>query len=218
MYFRWGFALTAVATVASLANAYPVISRRADKSSNGTSTVHVKSDSDFCLFLPANDAKDRVIADNEDDAVAYCTGNGLPTGFILSAHYKATDNYVQVTGLMDPSKANLQSNDDGGQFDTRAPHGAACEGYNYFVSLIEPAQNDYCIRCCNDKSDCNAGASEKGCSNLVPGDYSGPAGDSASGSSSKGTDTSGSSSSDSSSSASSTGSSTSASSLSNSGT
>jgi pyruvate-formate lyase len=49
---------------------------------------------------------------------------------------------------MDPTKANLNSSDDGGQYDIKAPKGASCAGWDYFVNLIEPSGKDYCIRCC----------------------------------------------------------------------
>jgi hypothetical protein len=110
----------------------------------------------FCVFLPPNDSTDRIISDTEWNAQAFCLGDApdatnagkLPSGFIQSAHYVATDAYVQVTGQIDPSKANLDSNDDGGQYDIKAPTGSTCAGWKYYVNLIEPSGSTYCIRCC----------------------------------------------------------------------
>lgn len=47
-----------------------------------------------------------------------------------------------------------------------------CNGYKYFVNLIEPDANVFCIRCCESQSDCNLGISTYGCERVVPGDYS----------------------------------------------
>ncbi|GAB5591576.1 hypothetical protein Unana1_06476 [Umbelopsis nana] len=154
-------------------------------------TVQVIDSKDFCFFLPPPGSSDMNISDNEGDAVAYCMGstpqapnaNTFADGFILSAHFVSTSDYVQVTGQIDPSKANLNANDQGGQYDIEAPKGATCAGYAYFVNLVEPAGNDYCIRCCHSVANCNRGISQDGCARVIPGDYSGP-GVSSSGSSS----------------------------------
>ena len=50
--------------------------------------------------------------------------------------------------------------------------GSACANYNYYVNLIEPHSNTYCIRCCKEKKDCNTGKSTYGCAYIIPGDYS----------------------------------------------
>ncbi|KAI9280084.1 hypothetical protein BY458DRAFT_501322 [Sporodiniella umbellata] len=148
--------------------------------------IQIVDSTNFCTFLPPSSETDRVISDTEYNANAFCMGSTpkatgaekIPTGFIQSAHYVKTDNYVQITGQIDPSKANLISTDDGGQYDIRAPMGASCVDWDYFINLIEPSGRDYCIRCCNNPTDCNRGISEKGCGRLVPGDYSGPNGSS----------------------------------------
>lgn len=137
---------------------------------------------DFCVFLPPDDATDRIISDSEWNANAFCMGSTplakdagvLPSGFIKSAHYVKTDLYVQVTGQMDYTKANLDGTDGGGQMDIKAPVGSSCVGWDYYVNLIEPTTNTYCMRCCNDTVSCNRGISEKGCAHIIPGDYSGP--------------------------------------------
>lgn len=138
----------------------------------------------FCMFLPPSDSKNRIIADTEWNANAFCLGNNplatgaekLASGFIKSAHYVKTDKYVQVTGQMDYTKENLVGTDGGGQMDVRAPMGSSCAGWKFYVNLIEPESNTYCMRCCNDDRSCNRGISEKGCAHIIPGDYSGPNG------------------------------------------
>ncbi|ORZ13527.1 hypothetical protein BCR42DRAFT_418492 [Absidia repens] len=136
----------------------------------------------FCVFLPPSGEMSDPLSDNEWDGQAYCLGstpkavdaNTLPDGFIQSAHYVATDDYVQVTGQIDASKMGLNPTDEGAQFDIMAPKGSSCAGWDYYVNLIEPAGNTYCMRCCNDTTNCNRGISQDGCARIVPGDYSGP--------------------------------------------
>lgn len=144
--------------------------------------VQIVDSTDFCLFMPTPGQEDMNISDSEQDATVYCMGTApkatgagkLPSGFILSAHYVSTSDYVQITGQINPAAAGLNVTDDGGQYDVAAPNGASCAGYQYFVQLIEPSGNDYCIRCCNSATDCNRGISEAGCARIVPGDMSGP--------------------------------------------
>ena len=138
--------------------------------------------SSFCVFLPPSDSTDRIVSNTEWNANSFCIGNTplatgaekLPNDFIKSAHFVKTDAYVQVTGQMDYTKANLVGTDGGGQMDIRAPMGSSCAGWKYYVNLIEPTSNTYCMRCCNDDRTCNRGISEKGCAHIIPGDYSGP--------------------------------------------
>lgn len=76
----------------------------------------------FCTFLPPVDEADREISDTEWNAQAFCMGDtpeaesagAIPDGFIQSAHFVATDDYVQITGQIDPTKANLDIKDWGG--------------------------------------------------------------------------------------------------------
>ncbi|KAJ2960096.1 hypothetical protein NQZ79_g4488 [Umbelopsis isabellina] len=144
--------------------------------------VSIVDSTDFCLFMPTPGQEDMNISDSEQDATVYCLGNApqatgagkLPSGFILSAHYVSTSDYVQITGQINPTAGGLNATDDGGQYDIAAPNGASCAGYQYFVQLIEPSGNDYCIRCCNSETDCNRGISQDGCARVIPGDFSGP--------------------------------------------
>ncbi|KAI8970455.1 hypothetical protein BDF20DRAFT_797655, partial [Mycotypha africana] len=142
--------------------------------------AQVKDATDFCVFLPPKDSTDRIISNTEWNANAFCMGDTplavgadkMPDGFILSAHYVKTDLYVQITGQMDYTKANLVGTDEGGQMDVKAPDGSSCAGWQYYVNLIEPVSNTYCMRCCVSMKICNRGISEKGCAHIIPGDYS----------------------------------------------
>ncbi|KAF7729956.1 hypothetical protein EC973_003369 [Apophysomyces ossiformis] len=161
--------LVASSSLFAYANAYGQIAQVVDATN-------------FCVFLPPEDSVDRIISNTEWNAQAFCMGNTplatnagkIPEGFIQSAHFVATDKYVQITGQIDPSKARLDPKDDGGQYDIKAPNGSSCAGWKFYVNLIEPTTNTWCMRCCNDKYTCNRGISEKGCQRIVPGDYSGP--------------------------------------------
>ncbi|CAO3578868.1 unnamed protein product [Absidia cylindrospora] len=161
--------------------------------------VQITSPNDFCLFLPPQPGAD--VATTEDDGIAFCmnpaTVQGsqvFPQGFITAAHYQQTESYTQITGFFDRTKYNLSPDDFGGQYDSHAKHkptGASCQNFPYFVSLIEPSNNRFCIRCCNDTEDCKTGISQRGCARVIsPGNYddnnqfdSVPPQDSASGSS-----------------------------------
>lgn len=124
----------------------------------------------------------RNIASTEYMGNVFCTGNTpkaqsagpLADGFILSAHYSQTKDFVQVTGQIDPAKMNLNVTDEGGQYDIAMPKQASCAGWKHFVNLIEPLGHTYCIRCCHSKEHCNRGISSSGCAHIVEGDYSGP--------------------------------------------
>ena len=142
-------------------------------------SVSLESEAIFCTFLPSIPWQN--IGDSEDTAIPYCTqptpnapgAQIFKPGYILSAHIAGTETYVQITGKMDPASGELNSDDDGGQYDSvGAPPGAVCTGYNKFVNLVEPSDGIYCIRCCLNDDDCNTNISTKGCRVVIPGDYS----------------------------------------------
>ena len=126
---------------------------------SSTPLTTIESESDFCLFLPPQPGL--VVAVNEDNGIPFCTNTSLvpnatefPEGFITTAHYLRNSSYVQVTGFFDRSKYDLGETDGGGQYDNHAhgkPTGAHCQDYNYFVSMIEPDIERFCIRCCQDE-------------------------------------------------------------------
>lgn len=138
-------------------------------------SIQLESDTAFCSFMPPHPGDD--VGGTENDGIPFCTNSSLggqvfPSGFIKSAHYASTSAYVQVTGTIDRSAYSLKSSDGGGQYDNRDIDGVTCNGYNYFVNLIEPDANVFCIRCCKSQSDCHLGISTHGCEAIVPGDYS----------------------------------------------
>ncbi|KAG0737318.1 hypothetical protein G6F57_011805 [Rhizopus arrhizus] len=139
----------------------------------------INSQKDFCIFLPPQPGL--VVAVNENNGIPFCFNQDavpnatvFPTDFITTAHYLKTSTYVQITGFFNRTKYDLQETDGGGQYDNHAkgkPVGAQCKGYNYFVNMIEPDLQRFCIRCCQDKDDCNTGRSGYGCLRIVTGDY-----------------------------------------------
>ncbi|ORX43073.1 hypothetical protein DM01DRAFT_1340847 [Hesseltinella vesiculosa] len=151
-------------------------------------TVAVANANNFCLFLPRSPGNKAdfgrvdpdAIADSEKTAVSFCTQAGLtsgakqlPSGFIRTANYQynTTAGFVQVTGQIDRTKYQLQMNDFGGQYDNHgsgSPPKSMCIGYPYYVQLVEPNLDQYCIRCCAHYQDCNASRSQYGCRRVVP--------------------------------------------------
>ncbi|SAM07586.1 hypothetical protein [Absidia glauca] len=152
-------------------------------------TTAVLDEARFCLFLPPTPGNKGnyggmidpdAIADSEKTSRVFCTLDGLvpgarlmPDGFITSAHYQfnTTAGFVQVTGEIDRTKYSLSAADGGGQYDNHgagSPPLSMCQGYKYYVSLIEPDIQGYCIRCCETYQDCNASRSAYGCRRVVP--------------------------------------------------
>ncbi|KAF9916195.1 hypothetical protein BX616_004364 [Lobosporangium transversale] len=173
---KFALSLAAIATVlfsASVTSAAPA------GGPNGQ-TAALISTSQYCLFLPRDYGGD--IAESEDDAVAFCNtaiptapnARKLPTGFVQSIHFvnNTSKSYVQITGRIDRSKYGLSESDGGGQYDIKAPVGSKCAGYGYYVQLLEPDEEIYCLRCCKNKSDCPVNKSTYGCRDVLGGDYS----------------------------------------------
>jgi hypothetical protein len=153
-------------------------------------TVALNSKSSFCLLLPPsagnkanNGGKQDVeaISDSEDYAVSFCTvadvnapqARSMPAGFITAANYQynTTAGFIQVTGSINPAAYGLSTSDEGGQYDNHGngkPAHSACAGFPYYVQLVEPNINGFCIRCCTNYQDCNASRSAYGCHRVVP--------------------------------------------------
>jgi hypothetical protein len=95
--------------------------------------------------------------------------------FITGAHYKKTDQYVQITGTIDATKTAIQM--DGGGFyeldrNVNSPPGGMCAGYDSFFNVVNPIDGIFCIKCCKGIDSCDISNWARGCSGLVPGDYS----------------------------------------------
>ncbi|CAI2195830.1 8608_t:CDS:1 [Funneliformis geosporum] len=136
--------------------------------------ITVESESLFCTFLP-NTPHQR-IGDSESTAIPFCTESSpkakgakiFPSGFIRNKKFLKEDGYVQVTGSIDITKYDLFADDEGGQYDANASPHSTCVGFKKFVSLIEPKEKQFCIRCCNDESKCDTNHSDQGCDALIP--------------------------------------------------
>ncbi|KAF9393205.1 hypothetical protein CPC16_002573 [Podila verticillata] len=168
------FSLTVLSAVALLASCPNTVDAKKGQ------IAAVESADNFCFFLPPQDSN-RNISDNEDKAIAFCTkkldnapgAQLFPEGFIQSAHFKrdTEKDWVQVTGKMVPKNYALNKKDGGGQYDVKAPVGAMCAGYKYFVNMVEPDGSIYCMRCCATKEDCPVGKSTYGCKSVIGGTY-----------------------------------------------
>ncbi|KAF9424662.1 hypothetical protein BGZ76_003485 [Entomortierella beljakovae] len=142
-------------------------------------TIVLNSVEEYCLFLPR--WRGQTIGDSEDSAVAYCN-KAIPTApnarilskdFVrnLNFWHNTDKEFVQITGLFNRRSYNLRRRDGGGQYDTKAPRRAKCYGYPYFVELVEPDIEKYCLRCCKHKKDCPTHMSHRGCVKVIGGIY-----------------------------------------------
>lgn len=73
---------------------------------------------DFCLWAPPTPSGGS-IGDTERSEVAWCTKSGygtrvIPDGTLTGVHFVKTKDYVQVTGVGDFTKINVQKGDYGG--------------------------------------------------------------------------------------------------------
>ncbi|KAF9945329.1 hypothetical protein BGZ65_010872 [Modicella reniformis] len=139
--------------------------------------VTIKSKSKFCLLLPPRGG----LVNDTEAATSYCTQSGLsspqlfPTDFIVSANYKKNydDNWIQITGRFDRCQHNLSIDDKGGQYDSvnPSPSGSLCKDYDHYVEILEPDVEHYCLRCCQNKSDCPTNKGDLGCEKALGGIY-----------------------------------------------
>ena len=154
--------------------------------------IAIDSVSRFCMFLPpapgisVAQSEGYPLAPPEDAkywAVSYCTdansqalGHKLfPDGVITGAHLQRSDVHVQITGTWNPKIMGIPL-DGGGYYDldqnVNSPPGGICAGYDSFYNNVNPIDGIYCIKCCKGINACNIQNGEKGCSVMVPGDYS----------------------------------------------
>lgn len=166
--------LAVLAIFSTVCYALPANIKRGDNTSSSGYNINLESDTAFCSFLPPKAGDD--VGATENDGIPFCTNSSLggeefPAGLIKTAHFVETSDYAQVTGTINRDAYSLSSNDGGGQYDNKDINGVTCNGYKYFVNLVEPSSNTFCIRCCKEQSDCNLGISTQGCSKIVPGDY-----------------------------------------------
>ncbi|KAF9111358.1 hypothetical protein BGX27_005027 [Mortierella sp. AM989] len=147
-----------------------------DKNATQNIVTSITSANAFCTMLTGYGVDP--VAPNEGCGSVYCygppsdLGPPMPEGYITSVNYVSTEHYVQVTGCLNSTVWAQNPKDEGGQMDSHGwPY--SCKGYKKFVSLLEPASNTYCLRCCDEDSskDCNTGKSTYGCATVIPGDY-----------------------------------------------
>ena len=115
-------------------------------------TVGVVSQYDFCLMLPPTAGGN--IGNTEGTSLSRCIGNvpgskavgPLPEGFITSAHFIETPQFVQVSGNLDNARYGLDPTDGGGQYDSAMggsrPY-SMCANYPSYLSYVEPDQKRY---------------------------------------------------------------------------
>ncbi|KAF7340809.1 hypothetical protein MSAN_02110100 [Mycena sanguinolenta] len=136
----------------------------------------------------------------ETEEVAWCTqprnnARLIPDGTITAVTFLKTDFYVQIMGLGDFTKLNIQAGDEGGELD---PHGATGAGNpvggnvttNIVDGLDEPIAEwmlyisfeQFCVRACTNANSTYSAAfmcwhelDEMGCEFVMPGVYQ-PAG------------------------------------------
>ncbi|OCH86473.1 hypothetical protein OBBRIDRAFT_737958 [Obba rivulosa] len=91
-------------------------------------TMVVNHIDDFCLWAPPQ--PNSTIGDTEGEEVAWCTKPGygtrlMPAGALLGMQYLIAPDYIMLTGFIDQSLVDMNSQDFGGELD---PHGADLRG------------------------------------------------------------------------------------------
>jgi len=151
-------------------------------------TMWMNDADDFCLWAPPSVG---TIGDTEQNEVAWCTKSGrgtrvIPDGTLKGVHFVRTKDYVQVTGVGDFTKINVQAGDEGGELD---PHGANGDGnpigglvfgntfaanlqYHEWTSFI--SATEFCMRACTGpdaRQNCQHIYDEMGCFWNMPANY-----------------------------------------------
>lgn len=127
----------------------------------------------------------QTIGESEGNAIAKCLPNArhpsgaktMVPGTIVSAHFEMTNDYVQITGLLDHSYAELVPGDDGGQYDDALGGSeplSQCEGFGSYVEIL--SWDRFCVRCCHTEetgpeSPCNMHRDTEGCFEVIGGSY-----------------------------------------------
>ncbi|KAF8714248.1 hypothetical protein AX14_012864 [Amanita brunnescens Koide BX004] len=152
-------------------------------------TAWINSADDFCLWAPPH--PNSTIGVTEQQEVAWCTKSGrgtrlIPDGTLKGVHFVKTPDYVQVTGVGDFTKLNIQKTDEGGELDDRGANGkgnpigglvygnsfGASLQYHEFTSFISSEQ--FCFRACvGSKATqlCQHIYDEMGCNWNMPANY-----------------------------------------------
>ncbi|ORY51763.1 hypothetical protein BCR35DRAFT_310678 [Leucosporidium creatinivorum] len=141
----------------------------------------------FCLYMPPDPTTENLV-EAEAVAVAYCFNpyndtRPMPDGFITTAHFRNTSDYVQVTGTYDWTRMNLNPYDCGGEYDNHGaegvgnPVGAHIDGGDNWAEFMggcdTPGVRQFCIRSCHGDNSypyCR-NTFDLGCLWTMPGDY-----------------------------------------------
>ncbi|RKP00809.1 hypothetical protein CXG81DRAFT_8276, partial [Caulochytrium protostelioides] len=157
--------------------------------------VALYDQNNFCLMLPSQ--PNQSIGEAEGSSKAWCLPGAaatpgsttLPSSAIKSAHVVLTDQYIQVTGVLDSQQLQLLAGDDGGMYDNAPggsePRSGVSNANNHpdyrntvsYVELVGPASGEYCLRICRLWTEgledaCSNAQDTAGCHVVVPGDYS----------------------------------------------
>lgn len=81
---------------------------------------------DFCLFAPSE--PNQTIGDTEGEEVAWCTKPGrgtrlIPDGALKGIQLVQSPGYIQIAGVIDQTKLNIQQADFGGELDSGGQDG-----------------------------------------------------------------------------------------------
>lgn len=153
---------------------YNICNSTTENQDSQCQTSYFNDIGDFCLWGPPT--PDSSIADTEGIEVAWCTqpGHGtriIPQGTLLGAQLLKTNDYWMITGLIDQTQLNMQSNDTGGELDCGGqdergnPIGGLMYGtaftnstpyqINWWTEFIGSGM--FCMKICNPNGNNNPG-------------------------------------------------------------
>ncbi|KAI8892784.1 hypothetical protein BC833DRAFT_337761 [Globomyces pollinis-pini] len=151
-----------------------------------SNSILINSSSDFCLFLFVNQNQNisnttKYMKDIESDSLetnvcrqhhSDMNSTLFEDGFMKSAHYIRSPNYVQITGSISniSSHVNIKNSRSSYEITPNSTIGTQCRGYKTFYNAINLIEGIYCLRCCHLQEDCQLG-NKRICS-TVPGNYS----------------------------------------------
>jgi hypothetical protein len=186
--------LLSLAALASSVIAVPDIYKFHYSSDN---IVSINGLDNLCVIAPKNPHTDIGVAEGSgtktycSDKARYDPANQgrLPTNFFQPGQAAFTVSgsqgrqIRQITGCINTSQlSRLNPSDQGGQFDSSGqgndgvPSQSFCilPGKNqrgFYVQQFEPAENRFCIRCCENNADCDHTHDTAGCEVAIPGWY-----------------------------------------------
>ncbi|KAF5337666.1 hypothetical protein D9758_013021 [Tetrapyrgos nigripes] len=105
---------------------YNICNSTTEGSSSMCQTAYINHLDDFCLFAPSK--PDSTIGDTEGEEVAWCTKPGrgtrlIPEGALKGVQLVQSPGYIQIAGVIDQTKVNIQEGDFGGELDSGGQDG-----------------------------------------------------------------------------------------------